>query len=148
MSREYDTLADVYDFLVPEALLEPEGSAAAFAPVIADLPAGARVLDCACGTGTLAVGLALRGFDVTASDASEAMVARTRALAAEHGVDVEASTRRWEDLDGGPFDAVFCVGNSITHARERRPALTAMRGVLRERSGDEASGRGRAGCSR
>jgi len=128
----YDTLADVYDWLVPEALLEPEGSAAAFAPVVAELRAGARVLDCACGTGTLAVGLALRGFEVSASDASAAMVERTRALADAHGVRVEAKVRLWEELDGGPFDAVFCVGNSITHARDRRAALAGMRGVLRD----------------
>jgi SAM-dependent methyltransferase len=128
----YDTLADVYDWLVPEALLEPEGSAAAFETVIAELPGGARVLDCACGTGTLAVGLALRGFEVTASDASEGMVARTRALAAEHGARIEARVRLWEDLDGGPFDAVFCVGNSITHAQDRRGALAGMRRVLRD----------------
>jgi SAM-dependent methyltransferase len=130
----YDTLADVYDWLVPEALLEPEGSAAAFETVLAELAAGARVLDCACGTGTLAVGLALRGFDVTASDASEAMVARTRALAAAHGARVAARARVWEELDGGPFDAVFCVGNSLTHARDRPAALAAMRGVLRDRA--------------
>ena len=141
----YDTLADVYDWLVPESLLAPEGSAAAFEMVLGELSPGARVLDCACGTGTLAVGLALRGFDVTASDASEAMVARARALAAAHGARVEAGARRWEELEGGPFDAVFCVGNSISHARDRRAALTAMRRVLRERSGDEASGRGSGG---
>jgi len=128
----YDTLADVYDWLVPEALLTPEGSAAAFEAVVDELPSGARVLDCACGTGTLAVGLALRGFAVSASDASEAMVARTSALAAQHGVHLDAATRLWEELDGGPYDAVFCVGNSITHARERRSALAGMRGVLRD----------------
>jgi SAM-dependent methyltransferase len=128
----YDRLADVYDWLVPETLLDPEGSAAAFETVIDRLPRGARVLDCAAGTGTLAVGLALRGFEVTASDASEGMVARTRALAGAHGVPLEASVRVWEDLDGGPFDAVFCVGNSITHARDRRSALAAMRRVLRD----------------
>ena len=141
----YDTLADVYDWLVPESLLAPEGSAAAFDAVLRELSPGARVLDCACGTGTLAVGLALRGFDVTASDASEAMVVRARALAATHGARVEASARRWEELEGGPFDAVFCVGSSIAHARDRRAALTAMRGVLRERGGSGASGRGSGG---
>ncbi|MGZ8458546.1 MAG: class I SAM-dependent methyltransferase [Gemmatirosa sp.] len=128
----YDTLADVYDWLVPEGLLEPERSAAAFEMVLAELAGGARVLDCACGTGTLAVGLALRGFEVTASDASEGMVARTRALAAEHGARLATAVRRWEELDGGPFDAVFCVGNSITHADDRRTALAGMRGVLRD----------------
>lgn len=130
MSREYDTLADVYDWLVPEALLEPAGSVAVFETVVGQLPAGARVLDCACGTGTLAVGLALRGFEVAASDASDAMVARTRALATRYGVALDTATRVWEELDGGPFDAVFCVGNSITHARDRRAALAAMRAVV------------------
>ena len=90
------------------------------------------MLDCACGTGTLAVGLALRGFDVSASDASAAMVERTRALAAAHGVRVEATVRCGRSSTGGPFDAVFCVGNSITHARDRRAALAGMRGVLRD----------------
>jgi SAM-dependent methyltransferase len=127
----YETLAAVYDFLVPDELLTPEGSAAAFAPL---LERGSRVLDCAAGTGTLAVGLALQGFTVVASDASDAMVERTRALAAERGVALYAETRRWEDLHGGPYDAVLCVGNSLAHAAERkgrRAALTGMRRVLR-----------------
>ena len=139
----YDRLAGVYDWLVPGALLTPAGSAAAFDIVLDELPAGARVLDCACGTGTLAVGMALRGFEVTASDASGEMVERTRALAAEHGAAVVAMVRVWEELGGGPFDAVLCVGNSITHARDRRAALAAMHRVLRdERGGSGASGRG------
>jgi len=131
----YDTLAEVYDWLTPEALLEPEGSVAAFAMVVDELSAGARVLDCACGTGTLAVGLALQGFDVAASDASPAMVERTRALATERGVAVRAAVRSWEELEGGPYDAVLCVGNSLTHApgrAGRRAALAGMRAVVRD----------------
>jgi len=57
----YETLADAYDWLVPDALLDPAGSASALAPALAEVPAGGRVLDCAAGTGQLAVGLALRG---------------------------------------------------------------------------------------
>ena len=124
MGAVYTALAEVYDFLVPEALLSPEGSAAAFEDVLGELAPGARVLDCACGTGTLAAGLALRGFDVRASDASPEMVARTRARG------VRAEVRRWEALDGGPYDAVLCVGNSLTHAEDRRAALGGMRGVM------------------
>ena len=132
----YDGLAPVYDWLVPDALLEPDGAVAAFDHVVADLPAGARVLDCACGTGQLAVGLANRGFDVVASDASAGMVARTRRLADAHGATVRAIVCPWEDLRavaGGPFDAVLCVGNSLTHAEGpagRRTALAAMADVL------------------
>jgi SAM-dependent methyltransferase len=134
VAEQYGTLADVYDFLVVEQLTTPEGSAAAFDGLV-ELAPGSRVLDCAAGTGTLAVGLALRGFDVVATDASEAMIVRTRALAARHAVGLEARVCAWEDLSGPPaFDAVFCVGNSIPHAEGqagRRRAFAAMAGVLR-----------------
>lgn len=134
----YDELASVYEFLVPDALLEPEGAAAAFAALVEELEPGARVLDCAAGTGQLAVGLALRGFEVTATDASEAMIARTRSLAAGRGVELETEARSWTGLAergwGVRFDAVFCIGNSLAHAygrTHRRGALAAMAGVLR-----------------
>ena len=137
--RSYDTLAGVYEWLVPEPLLTPQGAARAFDSVIDTVPAGARVLDCACGTGQLAVGLALRGYDVVAADASAAMVDRTSALAADYGVAVPAVACEWEALvhQGweGSFDAVFCVGNSITHAGptpRRRAALSAMASILRD----------------
>jgi SAM-dependent methyltransferase len=130
----YDTLSGVYAFLVPDALLTPEGSAAAFAWALDDQPPGAHVLDCACGTGQLAVGLALLGYSVTASDASAGMVARTRALAAEHGVELPVEQRLWEDLEPAGYDVVLCVGNSLVHApgtAARRAALRAMAGALR-----------------
>ena len=134
---DYDTLATVYDWIVPEALTTPAGSVEAFLPYLEGVAPGARVLDCAAGTGPLAVGLALRGFDATATDASGGMVDRIRALAAEHGAEVDARACRWEDLGAQgfePFDVVFCVGNSLAHApgREaRRAALRAMAGVMR-----------------
>jgi SAM-dependent methyltransferase len=128
---EYASLADVYEFLLPEPLLTPEGNVEAFARWIEPLPAGARVLDCACGIGLLAVGLAQRGFEAHASDRSPQMIERTRALAARHGVDVHAHVRAWSELPPEPaFDAVFCVGNSIAHAQDRVAALSAMRRAL------------------
>jgi SAM-dependent methyltransferase len=134
---DYDTLASVYDWIVPAEMVTPDGSAAAFLPYLKELGRGARVLDCAAGTGPLAVGLAQRGFDVTATDASRRMVERTRALAAREGVDLTARACRWEDLDAqgfAPFDAVLCVGNSLAHAPgrdARRTALRAMASALK-----------------
>jgi 2-polyprenyl-3-methyl-5-hydroxy-6-metoxy-1,4-benzoquinol methylase len=120
----YDSLAAVYDWLVPEPLLTPEGSADAFAPLLAR---GTRVLDCAAGTGTLAAGLARRGFDVVASDASPAMLEQ----AARRGLSTRVC--RWDELGAqgwAPFDAVLCVGNSLAHTADRRAALAGMRAVL------------------
>ena len=135
----YDTLAGVYEWLVPDQLLTPQGTVDAYAQVVETLDAGNRILDCAAGTGQLAVGLALHGYDVVASDASAAMVARTKALATQCGVDVPAVTCEWESLGRqgwqGSFDAVFCVGNSIAHAGpepRRRTALATMKSVLRD----------------
>jgi len=126
---EYSSLADVYEFLTPPALLTPEGNVAAFAPWLPPPPA--RVLDCACGIGLLAVGLALAGYRAEASDRSPAMVERTRALAARHGVDVPARVCAWVDLEPGPrYDAVFCVGNSLGHVRDRLPSLRAIVATL------------------
>lgn len=134
---QYGRLASVYDWLVPDSLLEPGDAVAAFGSVVATLRPGSRVLDCAAGTGQLAVGLALRGFEVVATDASDAMIERARLLGDRHGVGLHAQVCRWEHLDrvvDGSFDAVFCVGNSLVHAEGesgRRAALAGMGGVLR-----------------
>lgn len=134
----YGTLAAVYAWLQPEPMLTPDGSAAAFAGVLAGLPPGARVLDCACGTGQLAVGLARAGFAVAATDLSPAMVEATVRLARECGTPLDVRRCAWDELpeQGWPaaFDAVLCVGNSLAHAPggdARRAALQAMAGTLR-----------------
>ena len=54
----YGSLAPVYEWLVPDAKASPAGSAQAFGMVTAGLGPGAQILDCACGIGLLAVGLA------------------------------------------------------------------------------------------
>src|SRR3954451_18671555 len=96
--RRYDELASVYAWLVPDDLLTPEGSAAAFSMVADELRPGARVLDCAAGSGQLAVGLALRGCAVRATEASGAIVARTRALSGALGLGLRTARCACEEL--------------------------------------------------
>ena len=55
------SLASVYEWLVPDDKASPVGSAQAFEMVTAGLEPGAQILDCACGIGLLAVGLAEDG---------------------------------------------------------------------------------------
>jgi 2-polyprenyl-3-methyl-5-hydroxy-6-metoxy-1,4-benzoquinol methylase len=133
----YRSLAWVYEWLVGEELTSPAGSARAFETVTSGLGSQARILDCACGIGLLAVGLAQAGFQVIACDASPAMVERTQRLARASAVEVPARVCRWDQLPEqgwpGRFDAVFCVGNSLAHATgrdSRRAALSAMASVL------------------
>lgn len=132
---DYGELPDVYEWLIPDHALTPEGAVGAFGDLLKPLPPDARVLDCACGTGQLAVGLAGLGFDVVASDASRGMVRRTRELADQFGVSLRALEATWDQLpdhlETSTFDVVFCVGNSLGHAEGMSGRLSALASMSR-----------------
>ncbi len=76
-------------------------------------PEGLRVLDCACGSGFPALELSRRGYDVTCTDGSEAMLAHFRRNARVDGSSLGAELVLWEDLPkryGGAFDVVMNRG--------------------------------------
>ncbi len=134
----YDVLGEVYEWLISDAKLTPAEFAASFEDVVSLLPSNAHVLDCSCGTGQLAVGLAGLGMQVVATDASEAMVRRTAELSEEFSASVRTVRAEWQELpdhfDDDTFDMVFCVGNSLHHAvgaRGRVAALESMSRLLR-----------------
>lgn len=135
---QYEELPGVYEWLIPDAKLTPDGSVAALGDLVQDLPAKARVLDCSCGTGQLAVGLSRLGLDVVATDASAGMVRRTEELAERHGAALTALQVAWNDLLGhlelSTFDLVICVGSSLCHAQGtsgRSAALASMSRLLK-----------------
>ena len=136
MAAGYGELSDVYEWLIADDRLTP-GQAAAiyYSDVVGALPPDARILDCACGTGQLAVGLAGLGLDVAASDASEGMIRRTEELAGEHGVTLRAVRAGWDELpahlEPSTFDVVFCVGNSLGHAEGAAGRLAALGAMSR-----------------
>ena len=137
MKCEYDALALDYHWLVGDQILAGEFFLARHRSLVDSLSAGARILDCACGIGSAAIGLARRGYQVTASDASCSMVAEAERRARAAAADVSFATCQWEDLPSRfnePFDLVLCGGNSISHTPNRCAAvhaLTAMRAVLK-----------------
>jgi glycine/sarcosine N-methyltransferase len=99
--------------------------------------AGYDVLDCSCGIGTQAIGLALCGHRVAASDISAAAVVRAareaRARGAAPRVTAVADMRHLPFADSS-FDAVVCADNSLPHLLTEEdvlPALSGMRRVLR-----------------
>lgn len=136
MVAGYGALSDVYEWLIGDDKLTPAQAATAYCgDVVGSLPPGSRVLDCACGTGQLAVGLAALGLDVVAADASDGMVRRTEELASEQGVSLHALRASWDELpdhlEDATFDLVFCVGNSLGHAEGAAGRLTALEAMSR-----------------
>jgi glycine/sarcosine N-methyltransferase len=85
-----------------------------------------KVLDCACGIGTQALGLANLGFQVTACDMSPAAVERTRMEAEKRGLSIRALVADMLDLTevpDGEFDAVICMDNALPHFESEEQLL-------------------------
>ncbi len=76
------------------------------------------VLDCSCGIGTQAIGLALQGFDVTGTDISPKSIDRARREADLFDVSVDfgvADFRGLRDQVNGEYDVVISCDNSLPH---------------------------------
>ncbi len=106
----------------------------------ARLGAGAvDVLDCACGIGTQALGLAALGHRVTGSDLSAGAIARARREAGRRGLAPTfrvADLRALDRLVPGAFDVVLAADNALPHLLEPQDlalALGAMKAKLRAR---------------
>src|SRR4051812_18880227 len=90
MDDFYDRLAPLYDLIFPDWDASIERQAGQLAGIIQDrwgIGLGS-ILDVACGIGTQAIGLARRGFAVTASDFSAGAVCRAGAEASRRGVEI------------------------------------------------------------
>ncbi len=110
MSRTFwDRVAGLYDLF---EWSNRKVNAAARARVGELVPAGARVLDCAAGTGEFSLAVAKRAGSVLCTDQSEAMLARARKKAAMRGLSNLQFARRditaLSDPDGS-FDAVIAA---------------------------------------
>ncbi len=93
----------------------------------------ARILDCACGIGTQAIGLAALGYAVTASDISDGELAEAAARAAEKGVKIRfehADFRALSDVFSEQFDIVIAIDNALPHMLTSEALKTAVRSIV------------------
>lgn len=100
------------------------------------LGSGQRILDCTCGIGTQALGLAALGHQVTGSDLSAAAVKRASREAQQRGLALEvavADVRSLREVPGDGFDVVISMDNALPHlALEELPvAVEAIAAKLR-----------------
>jgi len=94
------------------------------------------LLDCSCGIGTQAIGLALQGHDVHATDLSTVSIDTARQASADFDVDMTFGVADFRDLGAAvsaTFDVVITCDNSIAHClqdEDLAAALTSMKARL------------------
>ncbi len=116
----YDALADQYHLIFADWQGSMRRQAAALDRIIAaELGTGPHaILDCACGIGTQAIGLALLGHRVHATDLSPNAVGRAEREAAARNASLTfgvADLRTLAADVAGEFDVVLACDNALPH---------------------------------
>jgi SAM-dependent methyltransferase len=91
-----------------------------------------RILDCSCGVGTQAFGLARLGHTVTGTDISPGAIQKAVQERAKLGINVDFQVADMRALDNvsGPFDAVVSFDNSLAHLTTDADLAFALSNVL------------------
>ncbi|WP_020136984.1 class I SAM-dependent methyltransferase [Streptomyces sp. 351MFTsu5.1] len=131
----YDSLAPDYHRIFADWDASMARQAAALGALVG--PGPLRILDCSCGIGTQAIGLAVAGHRVVGSDLSPVAAARAAAEASVRGAPVPTAAADMRQLPfaSSAFDVVVCADNSLAHlltAPDMAAALGGMRRVLRD----------------
>jgi glycine/sarcosine N-methyltransferase len=116
----YDELAESYHLIYADWPASIRRQAAALDRLIQERrgPGAHTILDCACGIGTQAIGLAQLGHRVHATDLSPNAVARAEREAAARGVSLSFEVADLRTLAAdveGEFDVVLACDNALPH---------------------------------
>jgi len=133
----YDNLAPQYDKLFSDWRCAAQEQAGILDRTFKDrgFDRSAKILDCACGIGTQAIGLASLGYSVTASDISSGALAEAEARAEKENVKIRfehADFCALEKTFSECFDIVICMDNALPHMLSQS-ALEKAIGSIAER---------------
>jgi glycine/sarcosine N-methyltransferase len=128
----YSSLALQYDEVFP---LEDEKTA--FVQEAAGLPPAA-ILDCGCSTGSLALALGKKGYEVKGIDLDPEMIEAARKRSWGGGLlefSILDMRRVSEYFPLSSFDLALCLGHTLVHLRDRESVegfLRSVAAVLRD----------------
>ncbi len=130
----YDRLADNYHLIFADwrQAVARQGQVLAHLIQAQGFNPPDRLLDCACGIGTQAIGLAGQGYRVFATDLSPAAVERAAREAAAFGVSITTGVADMRRLAGqvkGTFKVVIACDNALPHLLDPDELKQAVRNI-------------------
>ncbi len=130
----YDNLASQYDKLFLDWKSTTHEQAVILDKLFCEngFDKSAKILDCACGIGTQAIGLAAVGYSVTASDISDGELKEAKRRAEDNQVKI-----RFEHADfcalsesfSEKFDIIICMDNALPHMLTKSALEEAIRSI-------------------
>jgi len=131
----YDSLAENHHLVFKDWNSAIAWQAKVFGEIIErGQPAGPlRILDCACGIGTQALGLATRGHILTGTDLSSGAIDRARREAYQRGLTIRFQVADMRDLgaiEEFGFDAVLAADNALPHLHEDQDLRAAAESIF------------------
>ena len=137
----YDSMASQYDKFYLDWQAATHEEARFLSGIFRDygFDRTARILDCACGIGTQAIGLAALGYSVTASDISAGEIEEAKRRAEENHVSLtlkQADFCALSDAFTEQFDIVIAMDNALPHMLSHAALEKAVNSIAgRVRSG-------------
>ncbi len=133
----YDSLASHYDKLFLDWQSATHEQAVILNRLFRDngFDTSANVLDCACGIGTQAIGLAALGYSVTASDISDGEIAEAKVRAANNHVKISfehADFCALSETFSKQFDIVICMDNALPHMLSKSALEAAIKSITNQ----------------
>ena len=131
----YDNLASQYDKLFLNWNETVKEQALILDKLIKDngYNSDCEILDCACGIGTQAIGLAALKYKVTASDISDAELLEAKCRAKENKVDItfaKADFRKLSQIFFQKFGIIIAMDNALPHMLTNRDLEMAVKSII------------------
>lgn len=133
----YDNLAAQYDKLFLDWHEATEEQAVILGKLFVEngFDQSVQILDCACGIGTQAIGLARLGYQVTGSDVSEGELAEAKARAEANQVEIQFKNADFRNLDAvfdEKFDIVIAMDNALPHMLTKKDLASAIKSITKQ----------------
>ncbi len=95
----------------------------------------ANILDCACGIGTQAIGLAKLGYNITASDISDGEIAEAKIRAKNAKVNISFQNADFCELSKAftqQFDIIIAMDNALPHMLSHNDLERAIKSIANQ----------------